>query len=119
MKRIFASALLALMAFSTEAAYSAPTRNAATLRALRCCATHCDRARPAAAAARCCGVTESEVAAPAQPKGPAVAPALHATLVELEPFSGCERDAHGRVATARRASARGAPLFLLTHSLRI
>jgi len=115
------SALVALVVFGLQVGYGAPARHMQTVRALSCCATRCHHATSTAGAARCCGVREvaGEVVTSAPPKLP------DAGLIALGPLAALgastPRDGlpGGRVEASPAARARGAPLFLLTHSLRI
>ena len=116
-----ASALVALTAFSVQVAYGAPARSTQIIRALRCCSTRCEHPKSAAAAGHCCGVAgaESEVAVSPETKLPDTGLALHTVPVEFGVFPGLDGRTNGWVGAIPAARARGAPLFLLTHSLRI
>ena len=119
-KRLMAFAQVALIAFSVQAAYGAPARSTQILRAVRCCSSHCNHTKSPAAAGDCCGVAGagSEFAVSSQTKLPDGGPAMHIVAVELEALLGIDGNESGcaRILPAR---ARAAPLFLLTHSLRI
>ena len=112
-------ALVVLIPFSVHAAYGVPARSTQILRAVRCCSTHCDHAKSAAGAEHCCGVAGagSELAVSSQTKLPESAPAVHVAPVEFDAFSGLDGSETGLARVPARA--RAAPLFLLTHCLRI
>ena len=114
------SALVALVVFGVQVGYGAPAGHTQIVRALSCCAQRCHHARSTAGAARCCRVREvaGEVVTSAPPKLP------DAGLVALGPLAALDASASldgpgSRAETSPGARARGAPLFLLTHSLRI
>ena len=115
------SAVAALIAFSVQAAYGAPVRSTQTVRALWCCSKRCDHAKTPAAAGHCCGVAgaESELGVSPQTKLPDTGPVMHAVPVEFDAVSKLDSDATGSVGAIPEPRARSAPLFLLTHSLRI
>lgn len=115
------SVVAALMAFSVQAAYGAPAHCTQTIRALWCCSRHCDHAKTPAAADHCCGVAgaESELGIAPQTKLPDSGPAMHAGPVGLDTASKLDRDGSRRVGAIPEPRARSAPLFLLTHSLRV
>jgi hypothetical protein len=115
------STLVALTAFSVQAAYGMPVRSAQTIRAVSCCATRCGHAKSPAAAGHCCGVAgaESERAVSSQVKLPDSGVAPHTLPVELGASSGLDAPTSDCLGAIPPARARGAPLFLLTHSLRI
>lgn len=120
-QRLMSSALVVLVAFSVQVAYGAPTRSTQTIRALSCCSTCCHHAKSATAAAQCCGVAGggSELAASPQTKLPEGGPATHTALVEFGVLSGLDGQKSSGVGAVPTARARAAPIFLLTHSLRI
>lgn len=121
LKRLLSSALVVLAAFSVQAAYGAPTRATATVQAQWCCSTRCDHAKSAAAARHCCGVAQagSEVAASPQTKLADSGPFMQAAPVEFDALSSLGSIKSAWASAIPVARARGAPLFLLTHSLRI
>jgi len=111
--------LVALGAFAANVAWAVPTLSARTIRAQWCCSAHCRHAGSAGAATRCCkvGRTDADLATPAQPAPPdrglgfaAAWSAADAVSVLVPP---------SRVEAIRAPRVRGAPLFLLTQSLRI
>ena len=116
-----ASALVALTAFSVQVAYGAPARSTQTIRALWCCSTRCGHTKSPAAAGHCCGLAGagSELTVAPQTKLPDSGLALHTVPVEFGVFSGLDGRTSGWAGALPAARARGAPLFLLTHSLRI
>ena len=120
-KRLLSSALLVLASFGVEVAYAAPARATARVRALSCCSTRCGHAKSASAAAHCCGVGDagSELAAAPETKAPESAPAMQTAPVEFDALSGLEGDKSGWANATPTVRARGAPLYLLTHSFRI
>ena len=121
MKRLVSSALVALTAFSVQVAYGMPVRSAQTIRAISCCSTRCDHARSAAAARHCCGVpgADDERAVSAQNKLPDHALAPDSLAVALDSPPALPAHTSELPGATPPARARGAPLFLLTHSLRI
>ena len=120
MKRLVSSALVVLAAFSVHAAYGLPARSTQILRAVRCCAAHCDHAKSPATAGHCCGVGDggSELAVSSQSTLGKSGPTMHVAPVAVVALFGFDGSANGW-ARVLPATARGAPLFLLTHSLRI
>lgn len=111
-------ALALALVLGAQVTYGAGSRAAAELRALSCCAHDCKHG-PARTAApnRCCGVAPSPgdtaSVAPATPDVPA--PLLAALGTQLESTFAC----HSALAPSPHAEARGAPIFLLTRTLRL
>jgi hypothetical protein len=60
-----------ILALGVQSSYANPAATSAELRALACCAGHCDKPMPSPASRGCCGLT-------AMPSGPAVTPAAPA-----------------------------------------
>src|SRR5262249_11838135 len=120
-QRLMSSGLVALVAFGVQVAYGAPTRSTQTIRALSCCAARCGHAKSAAAAGRCCGVAGggSELTAAPQAKAPEGGPATPTPFVAFDVRPGLDGYHSAWVGAVPTAPARAAPLFLLTHSLRI
>jgi hypothetical protein len=116
------SALVVLVVFGVQVGYGAPARHTQSARALSCCARRCHHhASSTASAARCCGVREvaGEVVTSAPPKLPDAGLIALGPLAAFDASTSREGCPGGRVETSPAARARGAPLFLLTHSLRI
>ena len=111
--------LVALLAFGANVAWAVPTLGTRTIRAQWCCSAHCGHARSTGAAARCCkvGRADADLARPAPPQPPdrGLAAAAAWTTVDTVAAPGAPRRAEALPA----ARVRGAPLFLLTQSLRI
>jgi hypothetical protein len=119
-KRLISSALVALAALGVQTVCAAPVRSTQVARALRCCSTRCHPARSAGAAGDCCVVDARAGDVVTAPPARVVdgGPVVHATPVALEALPDASVSA--AVADASLAGrARGAPLFLLAHSLRL
>lgn len=114
------SALLALTAFGVQVGYGAPTRSVQIARALSCCATRCRHPKSPGAAARCCGVEgqQTDLTASTQTSARDDRPVLQSVLAQPDVRSELAGPRLARPAPAPATRARGAPLFLLTHSLR-
>jgi hypothetical protein len=112
-------AVFSLVVLGAQAAYAAPAHAIAGMRARHCCAAHCRHAGSAAAADRCCHLRQStdDLATLASPRAhletqvhlavtaPALVPAGRATTASAPEPPG--------------RTARAAPLFLLTRTLRL
>jgi len=114
--------LVLLIAFGVQTAQGTPTRTLAALRAVWCCLTVCHHSNVGAAASRCCGVAQSDgdvatvapasrLAAPVADGALLVAPGVQQQVLPRTEFR--------LIGAVRDPPPRAAPLFLLTHSLRI
>jgi hypothetical protein len=122
LKRRLSSGIVAFLAFSAHAGYAAPAESTQVVRALWCCATHCRHTRSATTAAHCCKVGRSgggAVATSAVPKLPARGLAFRAASAAPGGVSPVDGHGTGWIEAIPAPRARGAPLFLLTRSLRI
>jgi len=119
-KRCVASTLLLVVTFGVQVAYGAPTRSTGVLRALHCCSTRCDHAKSASAAARCCGVPDagSELTTSPQTKSSDDRHPVQTPLISANVPAKLDAQRVASLAPVP-ATARAAPLFLLTRSLRI
>ena len=113
-------ALAALLAVLIAGSYSAPSANAAGLRAAKCCTEHCAKPRSPAAAKECCpsfdspgdvGAFTVAAKAPSLDPGSAVLSAVAA-----EQWRPAEAPSGLMLGDT---SPRAAPLFLRTLSLRL
>ena len=118
-KRRWTASLVALLAFGANVAWAVPTLSARTVRAQWCCSSHCGHARSTGAATRCCkvGRADADLATPAQPAPPDGGLASVAAWSAIDTVSAL--GAPSRVEAIPAPRVRGAPLFLLTQSLRI
>src|SRR5262249_39736416 len=100
-----------ILALGVQSSYANPAATSAELRALACCAGHCDKPMPPPSSRRCCGLT-------AMPSGPAVTPATQAAgpvgfLVSLPALTLVEPPARDRlVLHGVRPRGSGPPTFL-------
>jgi len=117
-KRLFPFALAVLLATSVQAAHAAPLRALAELRAVRCCKDTCRHGQPTRSTARhCCQVAQDDPGMLAATPGivPGAAPAVLALDAPLT-TPGTPR---WTVVAGTAPVARGAPIFLLTRTLRL
>jgi len=107
-----------ILALAVQSSYANPVAMSAELRALACCARHCDKPMPAPSSRSCCGLT-------AVPSGPAETPAPQpdgavAPLVSLPastPLVPAERDPLALLDV--RPTGSGPPTFLEQRHLRL
>src|SRR5262249_28455775 len=101
-----------ITALGVQSSYANPAATSAELRALACCARHCDKPMPLPLSRSCCELTTA-------PSGPAETPTPHAdgpvaSLVSLLPANAPlalpERDPLGLLEVRSRGS--GPPTFL-------
>jgi hypothetical protein len=108
-----------LLVVGTSASYGAARQAVSELEALSCCTHDCGHAAEKPAdPSRCCGVASPHAAAASvAPTPPSPAPALVAVPFAASPALAVPPS----LATESPAlvAARAAPVFLLTHSLRI
>jgi hypothetical protein len=98
-----------VVALGVQSSYANPAATSAELRALACCARHCDKPMPAPVSRSCCGLT-------AMPSGPAETPATQApvvSLVSLSAIAPLVQAEHDRLALHDvRPRGSGPPTFL-------
>jgi hypothetical protein len=115
-KRLVRAAVAVVLAVGVQTAHGAPLRSITTIRAVRCCAANCHHGGTADTARACCGVELDDpgvlvAASPAPAPDASALPVLFDVpriVPSPRPF-----------AAAVPASARAAPLFLLTETLRL
>jgi hypothetical protein len=100
-----------ITALGVQSSYANPAAISAELRALACCARHCDKPMPLPSSRSCCGLTTA-------PSGPAETPTAQAdgpvvsvvSLPEIAPLAAPERDRLSLLEV--RTSGSGPPTFL-------
>ena len=115
-KRLVRSAVALVLAIGVQVAHGAPLRSIAAIHAVRCCATNCHHGGTADTARACCGVERDDpgVLAATSAAPPPDASALPLVLDVPRPVPSARS-----FVDAVPASARAAPLFLLTETLRL
>jgi hypothetical protein len=106
--------LLLALALGVQTAYANPGVVAAELRAMTCCAHHCDEPLSLPGARDCCGLTMI-ASGPAEAPAPAALPALTPVAI----LASCEAPALFALATTTpevvRPGGSGPPAFLAHH----
>jgi hypothetical protein len=116
-KRLFPFALAVLLATSVQAAHAAPLRALAELRAVRCCKDVCRHGQPTRSTARhCCQVAQDDpgILATAQDVGPGPG-----AVLALDRPPATLGTPQWTVIAGAGPLPRGAPIFLLTRTLRL
>jgi len=100
-----------ITALGVQSSYANPAATSAELRALACCARHCDKPMPPPVSRSCCGLTT-------MPSGPVETPAAQAdgpvvALASLPPSAPLAPPERDRLALLEvRSSGSGPPTFL-------
>jgi hypothetical protein len=117
-KRLFPFALAVVLATSVQAAHAAPLRALAELRAVKCCTHVCRHGRTTKSTARhCCQVAQDEPGIVAAAQG--VAPAAEAAVLVLDLPAATLGTPRWTIIAGTTPLPRGAPIFLLTRTLRL
>ncbi len=113
-------ALFSTAVFSLHAAYVAPARTTAMLRAAHCCATRCHRPQSATTTARCCHVQQGVADVATLATGKPVLQQLTATpLLTLSSVADLANFSSFLNYAPRYAIPPAVPLFLFTRTLRL
>jgi len=117
-KRTGRAMILGLISLTFQLVYLTPVRAAAEIRAVHCCAVHCQHPHSAAAAAQCCqvqqGAAESAVVSAVSRVEPPRAGSPGAMNFTTDPCTWARV-----VRGVRWPQPRGAPIFLLDETLRL
>lgn len=117
-KRLFPFALAVLLATSVQAAHTAPLRAVAELRAVRCCKDTCRRKQPTRSTARhCCQVAQDDPGILGA--GHDVVPEAPVGVLVLDQPLATPGTPRWTVVAGTSPLPRGAPIFLLTRTLRL
>jgi len=119
-KRSLRIAIVALIAFSAQAAYAIPARTADEFRAAHCCATHCNHSSSPATANRCCHVEQSGADVATVSASKTLQPPVAISVLFITADTDCIASPVGLALDVTLLSPLpAAPLYLLTRTLRL
>ena len=115
--RLTAASLTLLVAFGVQAAQGAPLRATRSLRATWCCATTCHHAPTSHGTRECCQARDGDSDTATVRATPTVREPITLAIAVVPPLLA--QAAPFRISAEPAFTARGAPVFLLTRSLRL
>jgi hypothetical protein len=112
-------AIVLTLGLSVQAAYAAPSRIAAELRAASCCARTCPKGQSLESAAHCCRVRPAAIEIATLSKTQRVQLSAVCNFGPALAAASAPFDRLGVLLPSRDPHERATPIFLLTRSLRL